>query len=114
MSVQVRMNPIAQILAVRGLENEGPAQQFIGNEVRRRCDKYVPFRDGPLKNTAQVVNGGKEVHYIQPYARAQYYSARRFGSDTGPLRGPKWFERMKSAEINEVRNSIARMTGAGR
>lgn len=111
MSITVKINSLAEILSKRGLETGGNVQRFIGNEVMKRCEKYVPLRAGPLKNTVQVLENGREVRYVQPYARTQYYSARKPGSTTGPLRGPKWFERMKSAEGKEIIDNAAKLAG---
>lgn len=111
MKVTVTLNSLNEILAKRGLEIGGKVQRFLGTEVARRSDKFVPLRAGPLKNTAQVLKDGAEVRYIQPYARRQYYSPRRAGSATGPLRGPKWFERMKAAEGKDLIAVAAKLAG---
>ena len=43
----------------------------IHNTLAKMCDPYVPFREGPLSQSAVVTDKG--VTYIQPYARYQYY-----------------------------------------
>lgn len=111
MSCHIQMRSLMDMLSQRGLEPGGRVQQFIGNDAARRCDKYVPLRAGPLKNTVQVLKSGREVRYVQIYSKTQYYSPRKPGSATGPLRGPKWFERMKSAEGKEILGGAAKMAG---
>lgn len=111
MNVKVTLNDPNKILQQRGLNKGGKVQQFFGNEIARRSDKYVPLRAGPLKNTVQVLKNGAEVDYIQPYARRQWNSARKPGSATGPLRGPKWTFRMWAAEGNEIKRGVAALSG---
>ena len=111
MSAVIKWDSLNNILKRRGLEERGRVQQFVGSEVAKHNDKYVPLRLGPLKKTVQVLDGGKEVRYIQPYAASQYYSSRKPGSSTGPLRGPKWFERMKSAVGKEIIRGAANLAG---
>lgn len=36
----------------RKLGKGGQAQRYMVSEVRRKTDPYVPFLNGPLKNTA--------------------------------------------------------------
>ena len=54
MQVKIKIDPASKILLKRSLQKGGKVQKFFTHEVRRRCDKYVPFRDGPLKKTLQL------------------------------------------------------------
>ena len=73
------------------------AQKFVDSEVLRLSEPYVPLRTGMLimSGILGTVVGSGLVQYIAPYAKFQYYSTRKPGRVTGPLRGPYWFERMK-------------------
>ena len=87
-------------------------QAIMDSTVLKGCDKYVPMKTGMLKKSGILGTfiGKGEVHYIAPYAKWQYYKAKRIGSETGPLRGPFWFERWKKAEglwaIRKVKDAI--------
>ena len=73
MSVKVYANiDTAEICRKYGLGTSDKARKALAANVRRRCDKYVPFDQGPLKNTAQVAANGTTITYIQPYALKQY------------------------------------------
>lgn len=74
------------------------AQMFIDSEVLRLCEPYIPLRTSMLIKSGILGTdvGSGTVSWIAPYAKAQYYSPRKPGSMTGPLRGPYWFERMKT------------------
>jgi hypothetical protein len=78
-------------------QNFTEAQKYVDSEVLRRSEPYTPFRTGMLvkSGTLGTEIGSGLVQWIAPYARVQYYSKRKPGSETGPLRGPYWFERMK-------------------
>lgn len=51
----------------------------IYNNLAKKCDPYVPFLTGALAQSNEVNPKGtaypdeEGVHYIQPYARYQYY-----------------------------------------
>lgn len=82
------------------------AQKFTDSEVLRLSEPYIPKRTGMLIDSGILGTdiGSGEVKWTVPYARRQYFSPRKPGSQTGPLRGPHWFERMwkvKRAEVIE-------------
>lgn len=78
-------------------------QRFVDSEVLRRCSPRVPKRTGVLERsgTLGTVIGSGEVNYNAPYARFQYYSTAESRS-YDPLRGGRWFERMKVAEKEQI------------
>lgn len=57
--------------------------------------------------------GSGEVCYIAPHAQKQYYSPRKPGSATGALRGPQWFERMKTDHGKEIITGAKKIAGGG-
>ena len=77
MRVKVRLDPASAILAKRKLGKGGQAQRYMVSEVRRKTDPYVPFLNGPLKNTA--VEHENSIEYVTPYARRQYYEHKGDG-----------------------------------
>lgn len=104
MIVRVEMNDAQKILKDRGLEKDGRAQLFLSNELRRRSDKYVPFRSGILKNTPIVRPG--QIIYNTPYARRQWYENKGNG-----LRGKEWCIRCWTAEGKEITVALASLVG---
>ena len=78
-------------------------QMVVDNEVLRYCSPLVPLRTGMLEKsgTLGTVIGSGEVQYITPYARFQYYQTAQSRS-YAPLRGGKWFERMKTAHKADI------------
>lgn len=74
------------------------AQKFVDSEVLRRSEPYIPLLTGMLIKTGILGTdiGSGTVEWIAPYAKRQYFSPRKPGSQTGPLRGPYWFERGKA------------------
>lgn len=80
------------------------AQLFLDSEVVRGCEPYMPLLTGFLVKSGILgtTPGSGEVAWIAPYAAAQYYSPRLPGSQTGPLRGPQWFERWKEADAGKT------------
>lgn len=89
------------------------AQKFIDSEVLRGCEPYIPLRTGTLIKTGILGTeiGSGTVQWIAPYAKYQYYLPRPAGSETGPLRGPQWFERWKAAHGNNTVTAAKRLIG---
>jgi len=77
--------------------NYSRAQKILDSEILRGTDPYIPLRTGVLIKSGILGTkiGSGLVQWIAPYAKAQYFKARPVGSETGPLRGPFWFERWK-------------------
>lgn len=82
---------------------QGVQAQF-DKRVLALTDPYVPLDTGLLKNTASMASsvGDGELIWAAPYAAAQYYRSGSAGSITGPLRGPRWGERMKADHEPEL------------
>ena len=91
------------------------AQRFIDSEVLRLCEPYIPLLTGMLIMSGMYGTevGKGEVAWIAPYARAQYYSSRKPGRQTGPLRGPHWFDRMKNVHGAKIVEKSRRLAGGG-
>lgn len=91
------------------------AQAFIDSEVLRRSEPYIPLLTGTLRNTGILGTeiGSGLVQWIAPYAARQYYSPRKPGSVTGPLRGPFWFERMKAQWKDVIVAGARKFAGGG-
>lgn len=124
MKITVDINT-AKILKERGLGGDNRAQVYLASEVKRLCDPYVPFQNGPLKNTAVVASDGSTVTYVQPYAHYQYYgevmagrAPKHYTGDKltysgGGLRGPQWDKRMMADKGEELVANLKKFIGGG-
>jgi hypothetical protein len=92
------------------------AQKFCDSEVLRLCEPYTPLRTGMMimSGTLGTDVGSGTVQWIAPYSRRQYYSPRKPGSETGALRGPFWFERMKAVSGQTILAGARRIAGSGK
>ncbi len=108
----IKMKPTSVIKADLGIQNGGPVHAFFTNSCYKHMDKYVPKREGTLRENVELEVD--KIIYNQPYAHAQYV-----GITTGPVHnytapgtGPYWDRRMWSAEketvVKEVQNYINR------
>lgn len=102
--VRIEIDPVDKILLKRKLDDNGQGQRFFTHEVRRMADPYVPFLNGPLKNTAE--EEPKRIIYIQPYAQKQYHENPGNG-----LRGPYWDRRMWADRGPEIVKATAHFCG---
>lgn len=72
-SVEIKLDGVETILANHGLQEGGPVQRFFTSELMRLSDPYVPFRSGPLKNSAHPTPEWDGIIYDTPYARYHWY-----------------------------------------
>lgn len=89
------------------------AQKYVDSQVLRLSEPYTPLRTSMLvkSGTLGTVIGSGLVQWITPYAKAQYYSRRSPGSETGAMRGPRWFDRMKVDRGKEIIAGARRRVG---
>ncbi len=126
MKISCKVNiDVNAILADRGLGPDRQAEKFLASEVKRLSDPYVPFRQGTLKNTAQIEQDGAGTFlvYRTPYAHYQWYGEAMAGPPPkhytgrpltysgGGLRGPRWTERMLADRRADVVRSLAEHVG---
>lgn len=74
-------------------------QKFVDSEVIRKCDPYVPFETGMLRDSVKFGTkiGSGKIRWIAPYAQRQYYK----GSAAGK-RGRRWAERAIANHGDEI------------
>lgn len=77
-SVNIQTNMSGVPAKVRALKNNNGLGLALANEALVGMDKYVPFRDGWLANSA--VAQPFKVTYSMPYAKAMYYGVGKGGS----------------------------------
>lgn len=99
-------------LKKRDLDTGGKVQKFIDNECIRRMDPYTPKDIGTLIGaaTSQTSIGSGKIIQQTPYAKRWYYEPANFQG--APMRGNRWFERMKSSHKDSILRSAASIAGA--
>ena len=110
--IRLEMDPADRILLKRKLNKNGEGQRFFTHQVRTLSDPYVPFLNGPLKNTAQELVD--RIEYIQPYARRQYYENAGSGIEGTAhhgLRGKQWDKRMWADRGPQIVKAVANFVG---
>lgn len=110
MIAELTWNPGFSEFRTRQFRN---GQQFVDSEILRLSEPYVPKLTGML-----ILSGilGTEVgtgwiRWIAPYARKQYYLPNRAPSQSGPMRGSFWFQRMKQAHGRTILAGASRIMG---
>lgn len=103
---------INAMVSKRGLQKQGEVQRFIDSEVLRLTDPYVPFDTGALKSsgTRHTKVGSGNVRYRTPYARKMYYNPQ-YNFAGAPMRGGKWFERMKADHKDSILSGAVKVAG---
>lgn len=107
------LKSVKRMLAGRGLEEKGRVQRYIDSEVIRLIQPFVPLRTGTLARsptTGSVIGSGLVI-FNTPYAEAQNDRSGGVGSSTGPLRGPRYFDRMKAARGQEIIDGAIKLAG---
>ncbi|MBN1535945.1 MAG: hypothetical protein JW908_04375 [Anaerolineales bacterium] len=92
------------------------AQKHIDGAVLDLCEPFIPKKTGMLFKSGELGTdiGSGMVKWIAPYAKAQYYMVRKNPSQTGPLRGPYWFARMKEMFGHSIIADAKRIAGGGK
>jgi hypothetical protein len=113
MSGKLIIHDIRNSIKKRGLETGGKVQKFIDSEVLRVTDPYVPMDTGTLKSSGirNTTIGEGKVIYRTPYARKLYYNPQ-FNYQGAPMRGGKWFERMKIDHKDSILKGASQIAGA--
>lgn len=122
MRIKVDINT-AKIMKQRGLGGDHRAQVYLASEVKRLSDPYVPMQQGILKNQAVVASDGSTLTYTQPYAHYLYYGEAMAGRAPkqytgkaltyhgGPMRGPRWDQRMLADKGGELVSNLKNYIG---
>ena len=101
MKIKVKMNSASQIIKRLGVDAQGKATIFLRDEVARHCDKYVPFKNGKLKNNISFPNS-HSIKYNSPYARIHYHGKIMVDPKYkvgGFFDGKRWYSRTKVTKI---------------
>lgn len=87
MIIQVRIQFSTKQLHAKSAELKQQAQTFVGNELLKKCDPYVPFDTGALRDSGNAHSKPEEGYLMwkTPYAAKQWYNGRANGQ-----RGRKW------------------------
>ena len=58
-----------------------PVQKYVDSEILRKCDPYIPFKTGMLRDSGVLGTkiGNGRIRWIAPYARKQYYKGLSTG-----------------------------------
>lgn len=81
--IWINLNDANEIIRNHGLDPGGPVQKFFTNEIMRLSDPYVPFRSGPLKNSAHPTPNWDGIIYNAPYARYHWFGKLMVDPITG-------------------------------
>ena len=90
------------------------AQKFVDSEVLRLDAPLMPIKTGFMiqSGTLGTEIGAGEVNYLAVYSDKQYYDTARTRSYDAN-RGSYWFERMKAANLNTIREGARRIASGG-
>lgn len=83
--VRVDMKPVKQIMKRLGIDAQGDVQQFHTANVRRRIQKYMPYRSGATIKLMIVQSPVEEprLNINVPYARMLYHGKVMVDPKTG-------------------------------
>jgi len=90
------------------------AQKFVDSEVLRLDAPLMPIKTGFMIQSGILGTeiGSGEVNYLAVYSDRQYYHTARTRSYDAN-RGSYWFERMKAANLNTIREGALKIASGG-
>lgn len=138
MKVKLDILPTEAILAKHGLQEGGPVQKLVDSETMRYMSDYMPRRQaGELEHMMllSTVVGSGIVHIPGPYAHYLHEGILYVSPTTGsawakkdeikvptdqeltyagaPMRGKKFFDRMKADHKDDILQAALAMAGRG-
>lgn len=138
MKLKVEMKSMQEILQNHGLQDGGPVQKLVDSECMRYMSDYMPRRQaGELEHmmVLSTVIGSGEIDTPGPYAHYLYEGILYVSPTTGsawakrneikaptgkeltyagaPMRGKKWFERMKADHKEDILRAAQAMSNRG-
>lgn len=107
--VRVDMKPVKQIMKRLGIDARGDVQRFHTANVKRRIQKYMPYRTGATIKLmiAQSPVNEPFLHVNVPYARMLYYGKVMVDPETGMagfLTPNGWRSRRGAAKVASSRD----------
>ena len=127
MKVELEMLPKDVLLKRRGLQDGGPVQKFVDSESMRYMSDYMPRRQagelehmmvlGTVIGSGQIDVPGPYAHYLHegilfvspttgsPWAKKDEIKVptdRELHYAGAPMRGKKFFDRMKSDHKDDI------------
>lgn len=138
MKVELNILPTEELLRNHGLQDGGPVQKLIDSECMRYMGPYLPRRQkGELEHmmvmstvigTGQIDIPGPYAHYlhegvlyVSPTTGSSWAKKDEVKIPTGkeltyagaPMRGKKFFDRMKADHKEDIRKSAQAMIDRG-
>lgn len=138
MKLKAEMKSMQEILQNHGLQAGGPVQKLVDSECMRYMSDYMPRRQaGELEHmmVLSTVIGSGEINTPGPYAHYLYEGILYVSPTTGsawakkneikvptgkeltytgaPMRGKKWFERMKADHKEDILRAAQAMSSRG-
>ena len=128
LNVNIKMNPVSQIIKDHNLELDGKANRFLRDEVYRLYEPYVPSDIGELYREVTYPSN-HEIKHTSPYShyhykgilmlakngscyvgfgKRKYYTKTKMTYQGAPKRGPNWDKRMKNDRGKEVCKDLER------
>lgn len=118
--IKVDMAPVQKVMDGLGVTARGDVQKFHTANVRRRIQKYMPYRTGATIKLMIVQSPADEpfIHVDAPYARMLYYGKVMVDPDTGAAgfltkngwrsrKGVKKVESSRKIEYDQTKNPKA-------
>lgn len=123
--IELKMNPVNQILQAKGLDSNGDVQKYLTHEINRRIGRYMPHLTGVLETKLKHVVSSTRIKIDGPYAGYQYYGVVMVGNPpkipTGrslnytktfnPKAGPFWDRRLMQDEGKQVLADLQKYIG---
>lgn len=138
MGVKLDMLSTEELLRRSGLQADGAVQKLVDSECMRYMGDYMPRRQaGELQHmmVMSTVVGSGEIHTPGPYAHYLYEGILYVSPTTGsawakqgeikaptgkdltyagaPMRGKKWFDRMKADHKEDILKSVQALVKRG-
>lgn len=124
MKVKLILHPVNRIIKDKGLDPSGDVQRFHTQNVLRRIQRYMPYREGDTIKImiAQTDISKPEIVLDVPYAKYLFYGKAMEGpppkvvtdrdlnytKTKNPQAGPRWDLAVSAAEGGQMADDLRR------
>ena len=108
-----KLVPPDKVMRELGVDERGRVQQYLTDRVLFRMRRYMPWLTGLTATSLTMVTSPATITVNAPYARYLYNGVNPSGAplsyttDTNPLAGPRWDQKMLQMEGEVIAEEIA-------
>lgn len=109
---RIRVHNVAKTVARLEKVFWEKAMPVVSEQQLTDCNVYVRMQSGNLADSAQIINGGRQIHWRTAYAKRVYYTGTP-RKNRNPNASLRWCEKAKRVYSGEWAAQASKLVGGG-